>query len=519
MDQAPVLETADTVTVLRAMDGRLLTKLWTRVGDKLLETAYDKAWRFIATEHRVSNVRDLGEFIQNISADPHSAIVRGMIADGANPNNILRRARPRRGAAPTLLPKRRRWVGLDLDMISCPDGIDPLFEPDATVEHAISLLPPAFHEVTCFWQFTSGHGLKPGIRLRLWYWLNRLTSDEELRRWLGERVQQDGVPRRQWPRRWPIDPALFNPIQLHYTATPIFQGLPDPVPVRCGWRHGLDDVVVIPDPLPVKERKGEFSTNNSFGEPGLGYEGWRARIGDHQGGDGFFRPINSAIGAFFFANGAKADADWLIQDLAAVIIERQGNRSDAYVADRLRDLPNAVTGIQAMQASREQEELEREKRILRFEGEPAGPLLLSERREDAEAVWRATGFETWACQAGFAKTMVDRVQIDRIVIVLIVGFDRFSAARRTMRRTIRQWQAEGRKVLQMTPRAISTGDGTTFADLLKEAGPEAVRARIDVALTPITLPRRMPVDEARQTLGDAIKTAFDELSSWTPPSA
>jgi hypothetical protein len=65
----------------------------------------------------------------------------------------------------------------------------------------------------------------------------------------------------------------------------------------------------------------------------------------------------------------------------------------------------------------------------------------------------------------------------------------------------------------------STGDGSTFADLLKEAGPEAVKARIEAALTPRTLPERRPADEARQMLGDLIRTAVEELVSWSPPSA
>jgi hypothetical protein len=290
------------------------------------------------------------------------------------------------------------------------------------------------------------------------------------------------------------------------------------VPVRCGWWQCLDDVVVIPDPPPVKGRKDELSTNNSVGEPGLGYEGWRARIGDHSGGDGFFRPIKSAIGAYFFANGAEADVDWLSKDLAAVITERQGDRSDAYIADRLGDLPNAIAAIQAMQAAREQEEAERAKRIVRFEGESSHPLLLAGSLEDAEAGWKATGFEAWACLAGMPKNLIDIVPIGRIIVVLHADVDRFSPARRVLHNTIRRWRLEGYTVVEATPRAISKGDGLSFADLLKEAGLEAVKERIETALTPRSLAPRMPVDQARRTLDDAMKSAFGELSSWTPPS-
>jgi hypothetical protein len=514
------MKPADTVTILRVKGQSLLTKRWTRLGDKTEERTYDKAWRFSAIEYPVNNIRELGELIRKISADPQSAVVRGGIAEGTNRYDMLRRARPRRDAPATLVAKPRWWLGLDLDEKNlCPPSIHPLFEPDATVEYAISQLPPQFHHTTCFWQFTAGHGMKPGIRLRLWYWLNRLVSDNELRRWLGERVRQDGVPPNRWPRRWPIDPVLFNPIQLHYTAAPIFDGLPDPVPVRCGWHCGFEDVVVIPDLAAAQERIWHSSTSTGPVEPGLGYEGWRARIGDHEGGAGFYQPINSAIGAYFSANGAHADADWLIRDLGAVLRERQGDRPDAYIDARLRDLPNAVVAIQDLQASSEAEETARARQIIRFEGDAVGPLLLAETCEDAEAGSHATGFEAKACLAGFAKTLIDGEPIDRVVVVLLADLDRFSPARRAPRQTIRQWQRQGRNVLLATPREISTGDGSTFADLLKKDGLVAVKARIEAALTPRTLPKRMPVEDARQLLGDVLKTAIEELASWTPPPA
>jgi hypothetical protein len=115
-----VRQTADTVTVLCAKGGKLLTKRWTLFEDKLQETAYDRAWRFSATEHPVRDIAELGELIRQISADPQAAVVRGAIANGANRNDMLRRARPRGDAPATLLPKPRRWLGLDLEKIPCP---------------------------------------------------------------------------------------------------------------------------------------------------------------------------------------------------------------------------------------------------------------------------------------------------------------------------------------------------------------------------------------------------------------
>jgi hypothetical protein len=70
----PVFSPADAVTVLRAKGSKLMTKRWRRIGGQLEEISYDKAKRFSATEHPVSNIEDLGELIRQISADPQAAI-------------------------------------------------------------------------------------------------------------------------------------------------------------------------------------------------------------------------------------------------------------------------------------------------------------------------------------------------------------------------------------------------------------------------------------------------------------
>jgi hypothetical protein len=87
---------------------------------------------------------------------------------------------------------------------------------------------------------TSSAGIKPGIRLRLWYWLDRPVSDAECKRWLAEA---------------PVDRALYSPAQVHYVAAPIFDDpADDPVPVRSGWwwRHrNAVTVPELPEPEPV----------------------------------------------------------------------------------------------------------------------------------------------------------------------------------------------------------------------------------------------------------------------------
>jgi hypothetical protein len=63
MSVVPIVDSADTCNVLRQKGGMLLTKGRTRFGGKLQETAYDKNSRVGATEHRVRDIRKLGELI------------------------------------------------------------------------------------------------------------------------------------------------------------------------------------------------------------------------------------------------------------------------------------------------------------------------------------------------------------------------------------------------------------------------------------------------------------------------
>jgi hypothetical protein len=101
-----------------------------------------------------------------------------------------------------------------------------------SVRAAVITLPAEFHDASAYWQLTSGAGIKPGIRLRLWYWLDRPVNDDEAKRWF------EGAP---------VDTSLYCANTPHYTAAPIFDPPElDPVPLRSGfwWRHY--NVVAVP---------------------------------------------------------------------------------------------------------------------------------------------------------------------------------------------------------------------------------------------------------------------------------
>jgi hypothetical protein len=99
--------------------------------------------------------------------------------------------------------------------------------------YAIQQLPAELQSADCWHHFSSSMGIKSGINVHLWFWLDRPCSDNELKTWLSG---------------YPADDRMFNPIQIHLTANPQFgDGAVDPYPNRSGLFEsgtGLSTVTV-----------------------------------------------------------------------------------------------------------------------------------------------------------------------------------------------------------------------------------------------------------------------------------
>jgi hypothetical protein len=272
---------ADTLTVLRAVDGAIMTKRIRRDhGDELLPTAYDRGLWFAVEELPVAGLIDLGQLLASIECDPHACVVRGTPLPGIDRCRCRRLLHDRidqdgSPVAATFGPSAPRWLALDFDGLPTPswnqdhltarrlaiargradhgiprsksegdgenidfagDGdpapIDPVADWALVCRAAISTLPLQFHNVSAWWHMTSSAGTKPGIRLRLWFWLDRPVTDDEAKRWLADA---------------PVDRSLYSPAQVHYVARPIFDPPElDPVPLRSGWFWSHSNVVPVP---------------------------------------------------------------------------------------------------------------------------------------------------------------------------------------------------------------------------------------------------------------------------------
>ena len=237
------------VTVVEsASPALLLAKRWRRDGSC---TDYDRARRVNLAPVALDDLDALARLLERLAARPRCCLVRGSIADPARVSGVRRllHADPTTSEAPTLVEVPRRWCALDLDSVPLPAGTDPR-DLERCARHALALLPPAFRVARCIVQATAGHGIKPGARLRLWFWLSRPTFGAELAQWLSG---------------FPVDASCFRAAQPIYTAAPLFEGRPDPLPCRLALLPGAEFVAVPspallrrpPPPPPSLPRKNE----------------------------------------------------------------------------------------------------------------------------------------------------------------------------------------------------------------------------------------------------------------------
>lgn len=111
---------------------------------------------------------------------------------------------------PTLAEQAHHWLLVDLDS----------HRPEHTAGSAadwaqLALADLGLTGTACWYQATGSARIKPGLRLRLAFWLDKPLTNEQLKPWLAS-----------WPVK--LDRSLYTPSQPHYLAPPMFEGVPDP---------------------------------------------------------------------------------------------------------------------------------------------------------------------------------------------------------------------------------------------------------------------------------------------------
>jgi hypothetical protein len=303
--------TVDHLVVLHSVNGRHATKRIVRhpKTGKITNRSYDKEHHFRVDTIAVDGFANLRAALDHLTEQPFAFVIRGAPVPGANLKYCRRLLHPdRKNDEPaTFATAARHWFAIDLDHIAAPPLTDPVNDPEAAIEYLIGRLPPELADASCWWQFTSSQSL-PGhedtLSARLWYWGAVPFSDDELTRWAAAANAAGKL----------IDPSLYRAVQAHYVAAPAFTGMTDPLPRRSGLRPGLEDEVVLVIP-PADPKRPDVASGEGY-EPGRGVHAYLAEIG---GGQGFRKPIISAIASYIAINGSAADCEPLKTAIRAAV--------------------------------------------------------------------------------------------------------------------------------------------------------------------------------------------------------
>jgi len=322
-----------TITVLTCAPGYTASKthLLNPAGERI--TKSHNAGKFFQQEERkANNIYELHDLLVEISDTGNQFIIRGRLNPDAVPRDggMVRRASHVSASegekVPWFVEQPRYWMLIDIDKVANPGELDPT-TPEA-MEYLRSLLPLEFRETTCSFSLSASAGLSDTnlISGHLWFWLDRPLSSQELKSWLQGCC---------------VDTSLFQSVQQHFVASPIFAGgLLDPIGKRKGLLRGLRDVVVVPQ---IDTRRPRYSSNNVDGvglQAAYGYEAKMARLGDGDGKEGCHAVITSAIAFYITQQGPQADRSALKADVrrrASEVYWDRGKHPETYVAREVSD--------------------------------------------------------------------------------------------------------------------------------------------------------------------------------------
>ena len=236
---------SEVLTLLTSVSGHPLVKSFS--GADVIQQPFSTGSLFNVSEEPVSDLKSLSALLQRLENDPTHTVIRGSLTDGQNspvPRN-----------KEIFIATPRQWCMIDIDSLAW-DG--DLSDQQAMLSYAIQQLPPEFQSADCWYHFSSSMGIKDGVNVHLWFWLERTCSDNELKTWLS------GCP---------VDMRMFNPIQIHLTANPQFSdGAVDPYPNRSGlFKAGTGvSTVTVPSDLAFRSAvASKSSKQRASGKSGL----------------------------------------------------------------------------------------------------------------------------------------------------------------------------------------------------------------------------------------------------------
>ena len=152
------------VTILTSSNHIPLVKIFN--SSDLKQQSFVISKEFNVIEEPVSDLQSLSRLLQRLETEATQTIIRGSLTtDQANPV-------PRNKETFTATP--RQWCMIDIDSLAW-DG--DIYDQKAMLLYAIQQLPIEFQSVYFWYHFSSSMGIKVGVRVHLWFWLERPCSD------------------------------------------------------------------------------------------------------------------------------------------------------------------------------------------------------------------------------------------------------------------------------------------------------------------------------------------------------
>lgn len=194
----------DSITVLHAQEPwAFCAKRLNPDGTTTGKLRHSKLFRY--EQYPLNDLADLYRLLVDLEGNRRAQVIRGGLRGGLDPNQ----AHARRNEFTVDVP--HHWLCLDFDEQEAPPGMSPT-DPSAAAWLVRERLPAPFRDAAFILQWSSTAGTaKAGrkIKCHLWFWLETKRTSAELRGW-AESVGADA--------------ALFQQIQVHYTAAPVFVG-------------------------------------------------------------------------------------------------------------------------------------------------------------------------------------------------------------------------------------------------------------------------------------------------------
>jgi len=153
----------DTVTIITSDTNNQIVKSFG--GADYQQLKFSPGLEFLASQHPVHDLQSLASVIGRLEAELTKAVIRGL--------PLLPKNDPVARQSQNFSTTSHHWCMIDIDSLPW-DG--DFYDHKAMLEYTSFHLPLEFQQADFWHHFSSSMGIKQGIRVHLWYWLERPCS-------------------------------------------------------------------------------------------------------------------------------------------------------------------------------------------------------------------------------------------------------------------------------------------------------------------------------------------------------